>query len=88
MAPGVGTGTDMFTIGPLLGSYSSIGHDVLSGIEKIYQETQQANREAIQRAEVSANKYMEEITEAASAKKEQNASVKIDAGASLEEIDE
>lgn len=48
-APGVGVGTDMFTIGPLLGSYKPIEPNVLDGIEKIYQDTQKANRDAIQK---------------------------------------
>jgi hypothetical protein len=74
-APGVGTGTDMFTIGPLLGSFSPISQDVLNGIEKIYQVTQRANRKAIQKAEESAKQYLDEISRAASAKKDQAAPV-------------
>jgi hypothetical protein len=75
-APGVGIGTDMFTIGPLLGSYKSIEPHVLEGIEKIYQTTQKANRKAIQRAEQSAKTYMDEISRASATTKEQATEVK------------
>jgi hypothetical protein len=72
-APGVGVGTDMFMIGPLLGSFSTVREDVLGGIADIYQETQKATQRALLKAERSANKYVAELTKAASPKHQASA---------------
>ena len=70
VAPGVGSDTDMFMVGPTLGSYMSIGEHVLRELEQIYQTTQATIRLAEEDAELMVNAYVEELT-AASTPKEQ-----------------
>lgn len=72
VAPGVGEGTDMFMVGPGLGSYAPIGEHVLKKLEEIYRATQRAIGKAEQKAQKSVNTYVQEIT-AASTPKEQTA---------------
>jgi hypothetical protein len=68
VAPGVGTGTDMFMIGPTLGSYLSVGEHVLEELETIYQTTQETIRSAEQDAEIMVNVYVKELTAASTPK--------------------
>lgn len=77
VAPGVGAGTDMFMVGPTLGSYLPIGEHVLDELEAIYQTTQEAIRSAEQDAESMVNAYVEELT-AASTPKDQVAATEDD----------
>jgi 20S proteasome alpha/beta subunit len=77
VAPGVGSGTDMFMVGPSLGSYFPVGEHVLDELEAIYQATQQTIRSAEQDAELMVNAYVEELT-AASTPKEQSAATEDD----------
>jgi hypothetical protein len=63
-APGVGEGTDMFRIGPQLGSYTVISQDVLDTVETIYKETLTATQEVLQRGEQKINQYIEQLTKA------------------------
>lgn len=68
VAPGVGEATDMFTMGPLLGSYVTINPDVLVRLEEIYQKSLNAEEKAARRAVTSVTKYVEEIIAASTAK--------------------
>jgi hypothetical protein len=70
VAPGVGSVTDMFMIGPALGSYTFIDRNHINRLESIYYDRQAAeqtaNIESIQRT----TQYVEEITNTASAKEQ------------------
>jgi hypothetical protein len=59
IAPGCGQGTDMFTIGPLLGSYAVISPDILGDLEKIYQEEQGRQRKATENAKRAVKEYID-----------------------------
>lgn len=68
VAPGVGEATDMFFIGPSLGSYASIGDHVLSKLAKIYADEQKREGRATVKARESVNEYVEEIIKASTTK--------------------
>ena len=65
VAPGVGTGTDMFMIGPMLGTYDVIRPDVVEGVENIYQNTLKKTQRALLEGEKKVNGYIESITKPA-----------------------
>lgn len=65
VAPGVGKGTDMFAIGPGLGSYTSIPWETLKSLEKIYRKEQKCHQNAAEKARGEADKYVEEIAKRA-----------------------
>jgi len=60
----------MFTVGPNLGSFTTIREDVISSLENIYQETRKMTQEAVQKSEERVNNYVKEITRAASPKEQ------------------
>lgn len=70
VAPGVGQATDMFTIGPTLGSFAPIGDSVLKKLEQIHKEEISRLKQANLRARKSMNEYVEEIAKAAIAKEQ------------------
>lgn len=67
VAPGVGEGTDMFMIGPQLGSYFSIGEHVTEALRKIYERTTKRADTSQERARKEVNHYVEELGEQAEA---------------------
>ena|SRR5271166_2577045 len=62
VAPGVGTGTDMFMIGPTLGSATMIGDHVLKKLEEIYEDTQKKTRQTLQKSDQRLTEYIEQLT--------------------------
>jgi hypothetical protein len=70
VAPGVGKDTDMFVIGPKLGSYLPIGDHVLSELEKIYQSTNRQTERANERARKKAEQYVKKILETTTPKEQ------------------
>lgn len=70
VAPGVGEATDMFYIGPTLGSYTSIGGHVLEKLEEIYKEEQKKQKEARAKSLEQTNDYLEELAKSAIAKEQ------------------
>lgn len=70
VAPGVGTATDMFYIGPTLGSYSQIGNHVLAKLETIYREEQRKQNEARRESLELTNAYIEELTQSSTTKEQ------------------
>lgn len=68
VAPGVDNATDMFTIGPELGSFTLIGDHVLEKLGEIYQSEQKSYNGANDEAKRSIKDYVKEITAAATAK--------------------
>jgi uncharacterized protein YijF (DUF1287 family) len=74
VAPGVGEATDMFLIGPALGSFTPVGSHVLENLEKIYRETRRKEQAIAKKAEERAVEYVNQIiAAAATATKEQPA---------------
>lgn len=70
VAPGVGEATDMFMIGPNLGSYIAIAEHHLLELNKIYKAEQKREQRAAINAKESANKYVQEIIGATTAKEQ------------------
>lgn len=61
VAPGVGEGTDMFMIGPQLGSFFTIGDHVLKSLGIIYEKTRRSALKSRKQALLEVNKYVEEL---------------------------
>lgn len=68
VAPGVGEETDMFVIGPGLGTYIEIYQTRVRGLESIYRKTVSKERRAVKEARNQAQKYVEALLAAATAK--------------------
>jgi hypothetical protein len=66
VAPGVGESTDMFTMGPALGSFSNVSTDVIDAVHQIYLGTRTRSEQSIKMANVEVNKYVEQLGRAAS----------------------
>lgn len=67
VAPGVGKGTDMFAIGPSVGSFSPIISEI-EGLEKIYLDEQKRHNRAAMAARRQADRYVQEIVKRATEK--------------------
>jgi len=61
VSPGVGEGTDMFTIGSRLGSYVRINQQVVTDLGTIYKRTRSASRKAIEKGNLEVRKYVENL---------------------------
>lgn len=76
VAPGVGIGTDMFTMGPNLGSYFAILPQVIQDVDKIYKRTRTRAKTSIEKANKEVNKYVEQLSKAATAQEQKTATPK------------
>jgi hypothetical protein len=65
VAPGVGAGTDMFTIGPGLGTYYRIPSIIIDDIDGIYKRTRVRAAKSVERANQEVTKYVEQLGQAA-----------------------
>jgi 20S proteasome alpha/beta subunit len=70
VAPGVGSATDMFYIGPQLGSYVFVGQHVLTRLETIYQEEQKRQARARQKSKEKTYEYIAELSKASTPKEQ------------------
>jgi hypothetical protein len=70
VAPGVGSYTDMITIGPGLGSYSPIAENHITKLEGIYSRCQKTGQQANTKAIESTTHYVEEIIRATTQKEQ------------------
>jgi len=70
VAPGVGTATDMLTIGPELGSYTAIGPEPMAKCLEIWNRAQTKRLELEREAEEEINHYVQGIIDAATAKEQ------------------
>ena len=70
VAPGVGEGTDMFTIGTELGSFFAIPQDIIKSLEKMYKRAQQRTRKADRRANEEVNQYVQALIASATTKEQ------------------
>ena len=61
VAPGVGSGTDMFTVGPQLGSYVLIPDEVIVALEKMYRTRLSRERRASTKANAEVNQYVQNL---------------------------
>jgi len=61
VAPGVGSQTDMFTVGPQLGSYIGIDPTILTDLGKMYKELVRREKKAFLTAQQKARTYVDEI---------------------------
>lgn len=70
-APGVGSESNMFIIGPQLGSYVELREDVMAALERIWRTAQRAMRTGRRKARTGVNAYLQALAvqaaEAASA---------------------
>lgn len=64
VAPGVGTETDMFIVGPRPDSISRIDSDVLENLERIYYDSRRKEQRIVRNAEERMNKYVQQIAKA------------------------
>ena len=71
VSPGVGQGTDMFTVGPAVGSLTAIVPDVVNELEKMYQATRSREKRASSKANREVNKYVENLIRAATAQEQE-----------------
>jgi len=67
VAPGVGEGTDMFTIGPQVGSYGPVSDDVMKNLGLIYERIMKRTKKSLERSNREVTEYVEEITKRAAA---------------------
>ena len=65
VAPGVGEGTDMFTIGPQLGSYSPFTREMVESFDRIYQNLKISESRMEEDARKEANNYVREAAKRA-----------------------
>ena len=70
VAPGVGTATDMFYVGPALGSYTEIGQHVVAKLEEIHKEESDEQTKARARSIAQTNDYIEELARSATPKEQ------------------
>ena len=70
VAPGVGGITDMFVVGPKLGSFTLIGSHILDRLEEIYRQIRQDEQQILYRANEEVEQYVEEILRAATPKEQ------------------
>ena len=76
IAPGVGKGTDMFMVGPQLGSYTRINDVVLGQLDRTYETILKKECRGLESGKKEIQKYVARLTEAsaqAAAAKEQAA---------------
>src|SRR2546421_7416049 len=62
VAPGVGAYTDMFIIGPELGSFNWIQFGILQRLDGMYQSIRQEEQRIIDEANAEVYQYVEEIS--------------------------
>jgi hypothetical protein len=74
VAPGVGEATDMFSIGPALGSLFFVNEEVKERLEKEYREMRRREASMERKAQKGVRQYVEEIVRRAQAQREQAAS--------------
>jgi hypothetical protein len=82
VAPGVGNETDMFVIGPNLGSYVRLSEADLNRLESIYRNMILEESQCLERGRKEIQKYVEELQRinAASAKKQEQPATTTDGG--------
>jgi len=67
VAPGVGAGTDMVTVGPGLGTFLQIGDQVIEKLERQYNNITQSERQSFSQATGEIRTYVEELAKESAA---------------------
>jgi hypothetical protein len=82
VAPGVGEGTDMFTIGPKLDSYTTIIPEVIMQLGQTYAEMSRKEKQSLDAGRKEIQQYVASLIQAgeAAAATQEQASTKIDGG--------
>lgn len=70
VAPGVGEGTDMFSMGPSTGSYGPILEHFIKDVDKIYKGTRVRAAQSVMRANKEVTKYVEQLGQNATAQEQ------------------
>lgn len=70
VAPGVGVGTDMFSIGPDPGTYGLLFDPILNDIDKIYKRTRARAAQSIKKSNKEVTKYVEQLGKTATAQEQ------------------
>lgn len=65
VAPGVGSGTDMFVLGPQLGSYSTVPAEGIANLEKMYTKRLAREERASLKANAEVNQYVQNLVRTA-----------------------
>ena len=78
VAPGVGKQTDMWGMGPQLGSLYVFPSQTVSDIQKIYEESQKNAARASKKAEEKVNAYIKKLAEIEAAQEKTQAATKSD----------
>lgn len=91
VAPGVGVGTDMFSMGPTAGTYGLVGEAIINDVDKIYKRTRARAAQSIEKSNKEVNKYVEQLGQAATAQEQKtstpNPTEKVDGTGSSGEED-
>ena len=61
VAPGVGDRTNLFMVGPALGSLVPVRTDVLDSLERLFKKQMQSERKALEKIHVEVREYIDEI---------------------------
>jgi hypothetical protein len=70
VAPGVGIGTDMFSIGPTPGTYAAIIEPIIKDVDEIYKRTRARAAQSIEESNKEVTKYVEQLGQAATAQQQ------------------
>ena len=70
VAPGVGAGTDMFSVGPGPGTYGPILKEIIDDVDKIYKRTRARAAQSIKKSNQEVNKYVEQLGTQAAAQEQ------------------
>lgn len=71
ISPGVGKETDMFMIGPGLGSHTILKSEVMKKLDDEYQKVTKGENKILQNAKKEVTRYISEIMQSAAAKQDQ-----------------
>jgi hypothetical protein len=61
VAPGVGSATDMFTMGPAPGAYSRIKPEIIEDLGKIYKRTRKRAAQSVKKGNDEVTKYVAQL---------------------------
>jgi hypothetical protein len=72
VAPGVGVGTDMFSMGPNPGTYGPIIAPIIKDLGNIYKHTRDRAAQSLRKSNNEVTKYVEQLGQAATAQQQKN----------------
>jgi hypothetical protein len=81
VAPGVGGATDMFSIGPRLGSYLRIDDQHVASLERMHKDIRKTEASAVEKANRKVTLYVTELNKSTQITQQQAAPAEDDGGA-------